>query len=139
MQGCPMATVHLQNSKLETRLPTEWNIADLQKHLGGIPLERIRMYPPPGMATLDDAIYVEQHEDIACELIDGVLVEKTIGWHESRIAGLIVQALNNYLEDHKSGIALTTDATLQILPNQMRMPDVSFISWKRFPDGKLPR
>ena len=133
-----MTTVTLQNSQLETRLPIEWSIADLQAHLGGIPLDRIRMYPPPGMATLADAIYVDQHEDLACELIDGVLVEKTMGWFQSMLANMISFELMKYLEEHDLGRVLTTDATLQILPNQMRMPDVCFISWKRFPDAKLP-
>ena len=27
---------------------------------------------------------------------------------------------------------------LRILPNQVRIPDVSFISWDRLPEGKLP-
>jgi len=134
-----MATVSLQNSTLETRLPTEWSIADLQRHLGGIPLERIRMYPPPGMATLQDAIFVDQHEDLACELIDGVLVEKTMGWFESMLGAMIVHEIMSYLEENDIGRVLTTDATLQILPNQMRMPDVCFISWDRFPGGKLPQ
>lgn len=134
-----MATVNLQNSDLETQLPTEWTIADLQRHLGGIPLERIRMYPPPGMATIEYAIHVDQHEDLACELIDGVLVEKTMGWFESMLANMISFELTGFVEEQDLGRVLTTDATLQILPDQMRMPDVCFISWKRFPDGKLPR
>jgi Uma2 family endonuclease len=28
---------------------------------------------------------------------------------------------------------------LRILPRQVRIPDVSFISWEKFPGGKLPR
>jgi hypothetical protein len=32
-----------------TLLPAEWSIADLQTHLGGVPPERIRLYPPPGI------------------------------------------------------------------------------------------
>lgn len=130
-----MVSVQLPNSDIKTWLPVDWSLADLQQHLGGIPLERIRLYPPPGTATLEDAIYVDQHEDLACELIDGVLVEKTMGWYESLIAGHVVQEINNHLEQNKLGKALTTDATLQILPNQMRMPDACFISWKRFPGG----
>ena len=134
-----MATVSLQNSTLETQLPTEWTLADLQRHLGGIPLERIRMYPPPGMATLEDAISVDQHEDLACELIDGILVEKTMGWYESMLAAIIVRELWSFVEEHRLGKVLGSEGTLQILDNQMRMPDVCFISWKRFPGGKLPR
>ena len=37
-----------------TALPTDWSLANLQQHLGGIPLERIRLYPPTGMASEKD-------------------------------------------------------------------------------------
>ena len=37
-----------------TPLPGDWSVADLQAHLGGVPVERIRMYPAPGYATEDD-------------------------------------------------------------------------------------
>jgi Uma2 family endonuclease len=31
------------------------------------------------------------------------------------------------------------NSPLWILPKRMRIPDVSFITWDRFPDGKLPK
>jgi len=122
-----------------TALPVEWSIADLQRHLGGIPLERIRLYPPPGMATQQDALEVRNHSDRICELIDGVLVVKAMGSYESFLAGVLIQLLNNYLDTHRLGIVLGPDGGLQVLPMRMRIPDVSFIRWERFPDRRLPR
>jgi hypothetical protein len=49
--------------------------ADLQQQLGGIPLERIRVVPPPGLATDDDAMRIQDREGRTCEVLDGVLVE----------------------------------------------------------------
>ena len=134
-----MAIVTPEKTQRESQLPTDWSLADLQRHLGDIPLERIRLYPPPGMATLNNAIHVDAHEDLACELIDGVLVEKTVGWYESMLAAAIVHEILTFVKKRDLGKVLGTDGTLQILPDQMRMPDACFIGWDRFPDGKLPQ
>ncbi|MCE5268992.1 MAG: hypothetical protein LLG00_14035, partial [Planctomycetaceae bacterium] len=64
-------------------LPLDWTIADVLTHLGGIPPERVRLFPPPGTATEKDVEELDDHADRLCELIDGVLVEKTMGYKES--------------------------------------------------------
>jgi Uma2 family endonuclease len=120
-------------------LPVEWNLADLRRHLGGIPLKRIRLYPPPGMATEEDALRLREQEDTICEVIDGILVEKVMASYEAVLAGLILHWLNAFLEKHALGVALAPDGMLRILPNRTRVPDISFISWERFPNRKLPR
>src|SRR4051812_31126354 len=58
--------------------PANWSLADLQAHLGGVPAGRIRLFPAPGTATEEDALWLEDHEDRLCELVDGVLVEKAM-------------------------------------------------------------
>lgn len=127
-----MATV------LSTVLPTDWTLADMLTHLGGIPLERIRTYPPLGMATQEDVLQSESRDRRICELIDGVLVEKTMGYLESLVAAMIIQRLGHFVETHDLGIVLGPDGTLRILPNQVRIPDVCFISWNQFPNRELP-
>jgi Uma2 family endonuclease len=127
-------------SKLpRSRLPDHWTLADLQKHLRGIPLERIRLYPPPGYATGEDVIAIAAREDRLCELEDGVLVEKPMGWYESILAALILGRLYEYLKGHDLGQVLGADGSLEILPDQVKIPDVCFISWRRFPRKELPR
>ena len=54
-------------------------LADLVDRFGPMPAERIRTNPPPGTATEQDVIDIEEHESRLCELVDGVLVEKTAG------------------------------------------------------------
>ncbi|OHB72113.1 MAG: hypothetical protein A2V70_10525, partial [Planctomycetes bacterium RBG_13_63_9] len=107
--------------------------------LGGIPSERIRMYPPPGMATEKDVLQAKSRINRICELIDGVLVEKTMGYLESLLAAEIIHFLRAYLERNDLGIVLGADGTLRILPHQVRIPDVSFIRWEKFPNRELPR
>ena len=111
----------------------EWTAADWQAHLGGIPLERIRMYPRPGMATEKHVLESHARTGRLCELIDGVLVEKPRGFHESELAGAVIFFLRAYLRTHKIGTAGGEGGMLKILRRQVRIPDVSYISWERMP------
>ncbi len=133
-----MSTV-LQPKLPPGRLPKNWTLADLRKRLWGIPLERIRLFPPPGYATEEDVLAMEAHEDRLCELEDGILVEKPMGWYESILAGIILTELRIYLRKHDLGQALGADGSLTILPDKVKIPDACFISWKRFPTTRLPR
>ena len=72
------------------------------------------------------------HRDRICELVDGVLVEKTMGYMESVLAMAIGEYLRRYVREGKLGIVLGPDGTLKILPDQVRIPDVCFLSWKSF-------
>jgi len=61
-------------------------VADLLDRLGGVPPERVRWRPVPGSATEKDVIDAVCHEDRLCELVDGTLVEKAMGFRESALA-----------------------------------------------------
>src|SRR5262245_43521212 len=108
-------------------------VADLMRDLGGIPLERVRLVPPPGMATIND---VEGAK--GCELIEGTLVEKAMGWHESILAVYLAGLLNAIVEPQNLGIVSGEEGGLELLTGLIRKPDVAFISWDRFPGRRLP-
>jgi len=99
----------------------------------------VLLVPAPGTATEQDLLDLLDHQDRICELVDGVLVEKTMGYLESILAIFISRKIGDFVESHKSGIVLGEAGTLRILPRQVRIPDVSFISWEKFPGGKLPK
>lgn len=120
--------------------PDSWSLADLQRHLGDVPAERIRLQPAPGMATAGDVVDIDAHEDRLFELIDGTLVEKTVGWYESLVAVLIVTELTIFVRQHDLGKVLGADGMLQVLQGMVRIPDACFISWDRFPaEGLSPQ
>jgi Uma2 family endonuclease len=73
-----------------------------------------------------------------CELVDGVLVEKTVGAKESMIACHIIQLLLNFLDGKGLGVVLGADGAMRFMPGLVRIPDVSFISRYRLVDGELP-
>jgi hypothetical protein len=59
--------------------PRTRTVADLYRRFGPIPFERIRHDPPPGCGTVNDVVRLNDHEDRLYELVDGILVEKTVG------------------------------------------------------------
>src|SRR6516165_5737431 len=73
-------------------------VADLIERLGGIPASRILLHPAPGTATENDVIEAEARTNRLCELWDGVLVEKPMGFYESRLAIVLSHFLESYLE-----------------------------------------
>jgi Uma2 family endonuclease len=114
-------------------------LADLMDRLGNVPLERIRLHPFPGTATVADvARLCDREPKCLCELVDGVLVEKVVGHQESRLAIRLAQALQNYLDTNDLGIVSGSDGPHQILADQVRFPDVAFIAYNRIPEQADP-
>jgi len=113
-------------------------LADLLERLGGVPPERIRWHPVPGTATEADVLVRPDGEKRLYELIDGVLVQKPMGYYGSRLALLLGYFLELFLASHDLGIVLGADAALRLMPGRVRIPDLAFVAWERFPDRLLP-
>jgi Uma2 family endonuclease len=108
---------------------TAVTVSDLLHQLGDIPPERVRLQPPPGTATEADVVAVLSREERLCELVDGVLVEKTLGYYESYIAATLIRLLGNFVVAHDLGIVAGADGMMRLAPGLVRIPDVSFVSW----------
>jgi Uma2 family endonuclease len=107
-------------------------VADLIRRLGDIPPERILWNPIPGTATEADALrLVEGHHLV--ELIDGILVEKAMGFPESFLAIWIGTCLNNFVVPRKLGIVGGPDLMVRLVGAQVRLPDVSYYPWTSIP------
>ncbi len=115
-----------------------WTLAELLEQFGPIPASRIRHDPAPGLATEQDVIDIESREDRLYELVDGVLLEKVMGYYESFVAGVILRMLANFVMEHDLGVVTGADGTVKLLLNQVRIPDVSFVAWDQLPNRKLP-
>jgi Uma2 family endonuclease len=114
-------------------------LADVLACLHGIPATRIRLRPLPGTATERDVLDAHASQGLLCELVDGVLVEKAIGFWESRVAAVLIQLLGNFLDQHDLGIVAGPDGMTRLAPGLVRIPDVAFFSWARLPDRQVPR
>src|SRR5687767_4936390 len=88
-------------------------LGDLLERLGSVPLERVRMHPAPGTATENDVLARPDGLKRLCELVDGVLVEKAMGYYESRLAVVLIGFLQYFLRKNDLGIVLGADATLR--------------------------
>ena len=106
--------------------------------LGGIDASRVRMRPVPGTAKVKDAIRInESKEGGFVELVDGVLVEKAMGFPEAFLAIALSTFLKNFVDPANLGIVLGADGMMQLFPGLLRMPDVSYFSWERL-GGSVP-
>jgi Uma2 family endonuclease len=113
------------------RFPT---IADVQKRLGDIPEYRILSFPAPGTATVQDLLDGSITNGRCCELVDGILVEKAMGFRSDYIAAWILYLIAAFLERNNLGAVTGSQSPIRFKLNLVRMPDVSFIRWDSVDD-----
>ncbi len=114
-------------------------LADLLDQLGGIAPERVRLPPPPGTATEKDVLKVHARQGRLCELVDGVLVEKGMGFLESVLASALIEVLQGFVKPRNLGLVAGEAGMMRLAPGLIRIPDVAFISWERLPGQRMPR
>jgi Uma2 family endonuclease len=123
---------------MATALPSINTLADLLKRLGDIPLDRIRFRPPLGTATVQDVIDIQRREGKLCELVEGVLLEKAVGYRESGLAIFLGGLLNAFVIPRNLGVVTGPDGTVELMADLVRIPDVAFTSWDRLPGRRRP-
>lgn len=124
--------------RIRRAFPASWTLADLLEHLGGISPQRIRLRPAPGKARERHVLEIHEREDRLYELVEGVLVEKVMGFSESYLAIELGRLLGNFIAEHDLGIVVGADGALRLMQGLVRIPDLSFISWEHFPERRLP-
>src|SRR5262249_17807448 len=105
-------------------------IGELLKRLGNIPASRVLLHPTPGTATEKDVLKILDGNKRLCELVEGTLVEKAMGYEESQIAVTIILPL---------GTVTGEAGTIKLFAGLVLTPDVAFISWDRLPGRKRPK
>jgi Uma2 family endonuclease len=113
-------------------------LADVLERLGGINPRRVRLHPTPGKATERDVLNIHARTDRLYELVDGVLVEKVMGYPEAMLTVWLAHLLQGFLDTHDLGILAGADGTVRLMQGLVRIPDLSFISWDRLPGRKIP-
>lgn len=119
-------------------MPRHWTVEDAAAFLG-VPTERIRTDPPLGTATPEDALLInERKAGPLCEWVSGLLVEKDVSSYESYLAIVLSHLIIGHLDKHQTGIVTGADGMLRIFPHRIRLPDIAYTSWDRFPNRRLP-
>jgi Uma2 family endonuclease len=111
-------------------------MAEILERLGGIDPARVRLHPFP--ATPEDVARIEAREHRLFELVDGYLVEKIMGYQEAWIASMLIHALQNFVLPLDLGAVTSAEGMFRFPENLVRMPDVAFANWKRFPTKEIP-
>src|SRR5207244_2699767 len=109
-------------SGLLTSPPAIRTLADLLERLGAIPPARVRFQPAPGTATEEDVIAAGQRENRLCELVDGVLVEKAMGFREACLAGALLALLREFVVPRNLGLVSGADGMIRLFPGLVRIP-----------------
>jgi Uma2 family endonuclease len=54
-----------------------------------------------------------------------------MGYRESLLAASVIMFLKNFTSPRKLGLVGAPDAIMRVRPDQLRLPDVSFVTWER--------
>src|SRR6516164_6732974 len=123
---------------MSNALAAQLTLADVLRQLGGISPKRIRFHPAPGTATEEDVIKIRDRERRLFELVDGVLVEKVMGYWESVLAVELARLMGNSVTRRKLGTLAGEAGMLRLSPGLVRIPD-SFISRARLAHHRRAR
>jgi Uma2 family endonuclease len=118
--------------------PTFETFADVLHSLGDIDPGRVRLDPRPGTATERDLLRAMKKSDRLFELVDGTIVEKVMGYTEGGLAADIIHLLRTFLDQNDVGDVLAPDTTMRLWPRLVRLPDVTFVRWERYPNRQRP-
>jgi Uma2 family endonuclease len=99
----------------------------------------VRLVPTPGTATERDVIHAHDHEDSLCELVEGTLVEKAMGYEEAMATAILLADIVIYLRLNPVGFVAGADGILKLTTGLVRIPDISFVSRERLPGRKFPK
>ena len=114
-------------------------LQDVLDYLGGVPADRVHLFPWPGTATQRDMLHPPTElKHAICELVDGILVEKAVGFDASTLATVLAGFIFQYLLENNIGcVNAGGDAYIKLKPKRIVVPDVSFVRWDQFPGGQL--
>jgi Uma2 family endonuclease len=112
-------------------------VVDLSRRFGPISLRRIRFDPEPGTATEQDVLDLHLREKRLYELVDGILVEKVMGFPEAFLALTLGRILGTWVVQRNLGAVVGADGMMRLAPGLIRIPDLSFIEWDHFPNRQI--
>ena len=121
-------------SLLDQYVPGTETLADVVERLGDVPLDRILWNPRPGTATEDDALrLIDGEPKRLVELVDGILVEKAMGYREGLLAMTFGSILLAFVRSRNLGVVGAPDSLMRLRSGRDRMPDISFTAWPNLP------
>ena len=110
-------------------------LEDVLERVGHVPASRILLHPTPGTATEADLVDRKIVGVRVCELVEGILVEKPMGYREDSIGAWMIYLLQHFLVTHNLGAVAGAQGPIKLKLDVIRLPDVSFIRWDSVDDS----
>lgn len=110
---------------------------DLLKRLGRVSPARVILSPAPGTATEDDLLDRLHRDHRLYELIEGTIVEKVYGLLDEGVVSTLLGTLTAFVLPKKIGVVFDACAPMRMKSGSIRLPDLSFLSWKQIPDRSM--
>lgn len=110
------------------------NLAEALERVGNVPANRILTNPPLGTGTVLDILDPTVTGGWGVELVDGILLEKTMGADEDALGLLLALHLFNFTAGKNLGKLFGAQGGVRFSDGVVRMPDVSFIRWDSVDD-----
>ena len=107
---------------------------EVQERVGDVPAHRILTYPAPGTATVLDVLDSSITQGRGVELVDGILLEKTMGFEEDSIAVYLMVQLFNFAARENLGKFGGSQGLIRFGGTLVRTPDITFIRWDSVDD-----
>ena len=101
-------------------------VADLLVRLGGISPDRVLLTPPPGKATERHLLKLVESKRCLCELIDGVLVAKSVGFVKGFLHPWVMTCIHDTVDAWGAGCFAGCTGPLRLRPGLVYCPDLSF-------------
>jgi len=132
-----VATEILMASSATLAPPKFQTLEDVLNRVGHVPANRILLHPTPGTATEADLFDQKIIGVRVCELVDGILVEKPMGFKDDGIGIWIICLLWEYLRENNHGHLSGAQGPIKLKLNLVRLPDVTFIRWDSVEDTSI--
>lgn len=114
-------------------------LSDLLQRLGQISPDRVPALPHPGSATEQDLFEYQRRYGRSCELVDGTLVEKAMGFKESFLAAELLAILVTFVKAQNLGLVTGEQGLIRLFPGIIRIPNIAFFPWERLPGRVAPQ
>lgn len=107
---------------------------DVQERVGDVPVERILLFPSPGTATVLDVLDPHITHGRGVELVDGILLEKAVGYDEDSLGLWLAVQLFNFASLENLGKFGGAQGMIRLGGTLVRGPDISFTRWDSVDD-----